>query len=62
MQMAMWSAWHIAQFQRAKRLPRLDNLMRKIGRRRVAPKTPMQLLEIAKMITGQMQKSGRRDK
>jgi hypothetical protein len=60
LQLAMYTAWHAAAFQRAKKLPRLDGLMRKIGRRRAARKTPAQLLEVAKMITAQMQGSGKR--
>lgn len=55
MQLAMWTAWHTAQFSRAKKIPPLDKMMRKIGRRRAAAKTPAQLLEIARQITAQMQ-------
>lgn len=55
MQLAMWTAWHTAAFQRAKKLPQLQKVMRDIGRRRGAAKTPAQLLEIARQITAQMQ-------
>lgn len=51
MRQAMWEAWHIASFQRAKRIPPLERLMRKIGRRKVEKKSPQQLLRIAEQIT-----------
>lgn len=54
MQIAMWTAWHTAQFVRAKRIPPLERMIRKLGRRKQAPKTPQQLLAIARGITKQL--------
>ncbi|HSH44001.1 MAG TPA: hypothetical protein VK973_17895 [Arenicellales bacterium] len=51
MRLAMWAAWHAASFQRAKRIPPLERLMRKIGRRKPARKSPQQLLRVAEQIT-----------
>jgi hypothetical protein len=59
LRLAMWSAWHIAQLSRVKRMPPLERLMRKIGRRKVVRKTTEQLLATAKQITALMR--GRRE-
>ncbi|WP_395674700.1 hypothetical protein [Inquilinus sp.] len=48
---ALFGAWHAAQFARAKKIPGLDKLMRRIGKLKPAPrKTPEQLLRIAEML------------
>lgn len=46
----MWAAWHAAAFSRSKRVPNLERILRRIGRRQVDRKTPAQLLRIVEKI------------
>ena len=43
--MLLWQAWHVAAFNRAKRLPELDSLLRKFGK--VKPQSTKSMIAVA---------------
>lgn len=45
--LALWTAWHVAAFTRAKKLPDPDKLMRKVARRRRTAMTTQQMVSQA---------------
>ena len=46
----LWGAWHSAAFARAKKLPDIAKIMRRMGGRKAPPQSPEQILASLKMI------------
>jgi len=47
----MWQAWHTAAFERIKRLPRLGEMMKQMGKVTRKPQTAKEILNVVKGIT-----------